>query len=186
MKLHFKAKQVQISEAVEQQFARKLERMEKHLGRDVEAYINCSRNRNQDRVEVTLYGAGVEMRAEDSAGDLYSALDLVCERLERQVERFKTRLELRRHARESIRKAPAEMLPEVALPLVRDGNAPAEGQPRIVRSKKFALKPLDPEEACMHMELLGHSFFVFLNAESEAVNVVYRRHDGDYGLIEPE
>lgn len=183
MKMTIKSKNVQISEAVEQHFEKKLQRLEKYFGRDLEATINCSKEKGQDRVEITLHaGGGIDLRAEDQAGDLYSALDLVSERLERQIEKYKTRLEQRRRDRESIRKAPAEMLPEEFAPQI---EAESE-EPRIVRSKRFALKPIDPEEACLQMELLGHSFFVFLNAETDAVNVVYRRKDGNYGWIEPE
>ena len=189
MIINIKARNITISEAVEKHFNRKLTRMEKLIGRDVEANVNCSRLKGQDRVEVTLLGSGIEMRAEDAAGDLYSALDLVCERLERQVERYKTKYEQRRRKRESIRRGDAEVIiPEglVTEAITDSTSDEEEDSPHIVRSKRFALKPLDPEEACMQMELLGHSFFVFLNTETEAVNVVYKRKDGDYGLIEPE
>ena len=186
MKLQFIAKNVTISDAVEQHFTRKLQRMERHLGRDTVAYITCSRIKSMDRVEITLQGAGIEIRAEDEAGDMYSALDLVCERLERQVEKYKTRFEQKRRQRESIRKATPERLPDLAVPAGDDAAADSAEQPHLVRSKHFALKPLDPEEACMQMELIGHTFFVFINDSTNSVNVVYKRNDGNYGLIEPE
>ncbi|MCL2497762.1 MAG: ribosome-associated translation inhibitor RaiA [Symbiobacteriaceae bacterium] len=180
MKLTIKSRQFTITEDIEQHFQRKLQRLDKYFNREVEAFVNCSREKGQERVEITLVGAGIDMRAEDRAGDLYSALDLTTERLVRQIERYKTRLEQRRQNRESIRKAVPAPLPEVEEVVTEVEEA------RIVRSKRFALTPMDPEEACLQMELLGHSFFVFLNVDTGAVNVVYRRNDGNYGLIEPE
>jgi putative sigma-54 modulation protein len=183
MILHFKSKNITISDAVELHFAKKLKRMEKYLGREAEAIISCVREKGQDRLEITLMAKGLEIRAEDTAADLYSALDLVCDRLERQIERFKTRMEQKKNQRESIRHG-AMIMPQYAID--HSDIDETNDEPRIVRSKQVALQPLDPEEACMQMELLGHSFFVFLNAHSEVVNVVYRRKDGNYGLIEPE
>ena len=189
MKIHMKAKGVTLTDKIESHFERKLLRMERFLGRDVEAYVNCVREKGQDRVEVTLHGAGIEMRAEEAATDLYIALDIVCDRLERQVEKYKTRLEQRRRSRESIRKGAREFVqpyPTAETSIDIDDDEDPDENPQIVRSKRFPFKPLDPEEACMQMELLGHAFFVFLNAETEEVNVVYKRKDGNYGLIEPE
>ena len=185
MNLHFKSKQVPITDAVEQHFGKKLQRLSKQLGRDAEAFISCTRQKGQDKLEITLKAPGLEIRAEDQAGDLYAALDLVCDRLERQIAKYKTRIiDNKRNQRESIRKSP-ELLPVEFAP--EDIEVEDDEQaPRIVRSKRFPLKPLDAEEACLQMELLGHSFYVFLNAETEQVNVVYKRKDGEYGLIEPE
>ena len=182
MKTYMKTKNMPNSAGLEEHFAKKLQRLEKHVGRDVDAYINCTREKGLDRIEITLVGAGINLRAEDKGDDLYSALDTVIERLERQIERFKTRFEQKRTNRTSIRKAESGILPLEVVPQTVESN----DEPHIVRNKRFQLNPMDPEEACMQMELLGHNFFVFLNAHTEVINVVYRRNDGNYGLIEPE
>ena len=184
MNLQITSKQTQITEAVETHFARKLQRLEKYFGQECDILVICKKEKGQDRVELTLRSGTVVLRAEDQAGDLYSALDLVSERLERQIEKYKTRLDAKKRDRESIRRMPAPASPEEIEALAEE--AARTDLPRIVRSKTFALKPIDTEEACEQMEMLGHNFFVFLNADTDTINVVYRRNDGNYGLIEPE
>jgi putative sigma-54 modulation protein len=110
------------------------------------------------------------LRGEEATPDMYASVDLVVEKLEKQVEKFKGRLGKRLRTAEA-----------------RDAEAEEQEDPfRVVRVKRFAIKPMQVEEAVMQMNLLGHSFFVFSNAETQEVNVVYRRKDGNYGLIEPE
>ena len=185
MKINFKSRQITVSPAVFQHFERKLKRVERILGSDIDANITLSRGKGQDKVEITIIGdGGLEIRAEDSHGDLYSALDLVLERLERQIEKYKTRQDAKRHKRGSIRRTP-ELLPDM-LPPEDSYMESDEDEPRLVRTKSFKLQAMDAEEACLQMELLGHSFFIFLSADTGLVNVVYRRRDGNYGLIEPE
>ena len=185
MKMNMKVKNQDISDAVISHFDKKLQRLEKFLGREVEADVFCSKEKDRHRVELTIHVGGSSLRSEDYAGDLYSALDLASERMERQIEKYKTRMEQRKRDRESIRKATPERLPEFTIPINPDSDEIDDDLPQIVRSKQFALKPIDPEEACLQMDLLGHSFYVFLNAETDLVSVVYKRKDGNYGLIEP-
>ncbi|HON86886.1 MAG TPA: ribosome-associated translation inhibitor RaiA, partial [Bacillota bacterium] len=131
--------------------------------------VMFSTQRGKYVVEVTLPLNGMILRAEESAQDAFASVDLVVEKLERQLDKYKTRL-LKRDKQEP-RLSEHEEEPETG---------------RIVKVKRFAMKPMMPEEAAMQMELLGHDFFVFSNGETGLVNVIYRRKDGNFGLIEPE
>ncbi len=136
-------------------------------------------NKNRDVAEVTARVKGVVVRAEEAAPDMYAAIDLVSEKLERQMRKYKTKLLDRRNGK-------------VAVRTVAGGTEIAglgeveEGVGRIVRTKLVDTKPMSEDEAILQMELLGHDFFVFTNADADTINVLYRRHDGDYGLIQPE
>ncbi len=130
--------------------------------------------------EVTLTVRDLILRAEESTPDLYASIDLVADKLERQVLRYKEKLVA--HGGRGGR--PAAGAGRAAGVAVEEGAV--GGEPRVVKVKRFALKPLAVEDAVVHMDLLGHAFFVFRNAQTEEVNVIYRRRDGAYGLIEPE
>lgn len=135
-------------------------------------------NKNRDVAEVTARMKGLVVRAEEAAPDMYAAIDLVSEKLERQMRKYKTKLVGRRNGKTSVRTAPgAEELPE---PFVEDLDA---GE--VVRKKRVEMKPMTEDEAILQLELLGHDFFVFQHAEDGTVNVLYRRQNGDYGLIQP-
>ncbi|RJQ55075.1 MAG: ribosome-associated translation inhibitor RaiA [Actinobacteria bacterium] len=131
--------------------------------------------------EVTIYTTGPVIRGKESSTDMHAAIDLVVEKIERQLKKFKGKtfvsLNNRAHL-ESTADAPGPPPP------TEEELEEAE-QPAIVKTKQFAVKPMTPEEAAMQMELIGHDFFVFTNSETEDINVVYKRDDGDYGLIEP-
>ena len=130
-------------------------------------------------VEVTVRGDGVLLRGEEASEDMYASIDLVVEKLKKQIERYRSKFIDRRRLEESRKKTRALAQANRAL---RAG--PRELQ--IVRVKRFAMKPMTPEDAALQMELLGHDFFAFRNASSLEVNVVYKRADGNYGVIEPE
>lgn len=130
-------------------------------------------------VEVTVHGDGIVLRGEEASPDMYASIDLVVAKLKKQIEKYRSKLILKRRIDESRRKARMISSAEAAL---RAG--PRES--RIVRTKRFAMKPMTPEDAALQMELLGHTFFVFRNTSTMEVNVVYRRKDGQYGVIEPE
>ena len=130
-------------------------------------------------VEVTVRGDGVLLRGEEASEDMYASIDLVVEKLKKQIERYRSKFIDRRRLAESRKKTQALVRADRAL---RAG--PRELQ--IVRVKRFAMKPMTPEDAALQMELLGHDFFAFRNASSLEVNVVYKRADGNYGVIEPE
>ena len=139
--------------------------------------MTVSANRGRYTVEVTVRADGCILRAEETKDTAHSAVDLVLEKLERQIEKYKTKLVKKKRAR-------ANELKEKAVGLA----SPKEGvgEPKVVRVKRFPIKPVSVEEAILEMEFLGHDFFVFANAETEKVNVLYRRKNGRYGLIELE
>ncbi len=126
--------------------------------------------------QVTIYVSGSIIRAESASRDMYASMDMVYNKLEKQLTKYKEKLKNNRHHSENPRRTLAAMLHQA-----QEGDS----RKRIVRSKKFAIKPMTPEEATLEMEMIGHDFFVFRNSASEQVNVVYSRSDGHVGLIEP-
>ncbi len=136
-------------------------------------------NKNRDVAEVTARMKGAVVRAEEAAPDMYAAIDLVSEKLERQMRKYKTKLVDRRNGTKAVVKtAPGDS--EIASSFEEDD------EPAIVRTKTIDTKPMTADEAILQMELLGHDFFVYMDAESESTNVLYRRNDGDYGLIQSQ
>jgi len=148
-------------------------KLEKYLRDHAEAQVLLSVLRGKHVAEVTIIDDGMVLRAEETTGDLYASIDNACKKIERQIGKHKTKLS--RHLRE-------DSIKEYA---VDEPTAEAAEPMRIVRTKRFAIKPMSADEAAMQMELLGHDFFVFANADTEQVNVLYKRKDGDLGLIEP-
>ncbi len=147
--------------------------MERYFENIDEAIATLSVEKERHIVEVTVpLNGGMLLRGEEETNDMYASVDLVMEKLERQIEKYKTKI-----AR--------KMKDGKLLDLAAGQEKAAEEEPRLVRTKRFAMKPMPVEEAILQMNLLGHDFFVFSNAETEEVNVVYRRRDGNYGLIEP-
>ena len=144
----------------------------------VELLANDTKAEDKRQVaQITIFVAGSIIRAEVSSRDMYAAMDLAHDKLEKQLTKYKEKLKSRRYDN-----GPRDKR-TLAVQLHQEE---AHGIRRIVRSKKFAVKPMTPEEAAMQMEMVGHDFFVFRNAGSELVNVLYSRADGHYGLIEPE
>lgn len=168
MRVNVRGKNIEVTDALRGYVEKRLKKLEKYLNNYGDAQVTLTVERDSHRIEVTVPINGMILRGEESTGDMYASVDQVVEKLEKQVERFKGRLNRRLR--------PAENAEEAA----------AEEPLRVVRTKRFAIKPMEVEEAIMQMNLLGHSFFVFANAETERVNVVYKRKDGNYGLIEPE
>ena len=136
--------------------------------------VTLSVERERQKIEVTIPVKGSIIRAEQSSSDMYVSIDLVEEVIERQLKKYKNKLTDKKHAREGFS---SEFL---------EKEYEEDDTIKIERTKRFAIKPMDPEEACVQMELLGHNFFVFFNSETEEVNVVYKRKGNTYGLIEPE
>lgn len=135
-------------------------------------------NKNRDVAEVTAHMKGMVVRAEEAAPDMYAAIDLVAEKLERQMRKYKKKLVGRRNGKTSIKTAPG--VDEIPEPFAEDIE-----QGQVVRTKTIDPKPMTEEEAILQLELLGHDFFVFRHAEEGEINVLYRRQNGDYGLIQP-
>jgi ribosomal subunit interface protein len=189
MNLIVNSRNGKLSDRQRQHIEQKLSRLDRYLDRidkvTVEHMEEMRRNEgNVHRVQVTVVGDhGILVRAERRAPELYAAIDEVYDTLQRQIERYKDkhwrRGRLRRQGGQII-----EALPEMtAAPLTIDEE---EHRPRIVRMKEFQVKPMYSDEAVEQMELLGHSFFIFQDAETGKLNVLYRRQDGNYGLIVPE
>ena len=174
MRITMTGRNIDLTNGLKNQVTKKLTKLEKYFAPDTEVRVVLSTVKDLDKIEVTIPTKTGFIRAEEATDDFYASIDLVEEDIEKQIKKFKTKLIDKKQA---------------ALPfsdLFAEEEAEAAEEIVIVRSKKFAVKPMDPEEACLQMEMLGHSFFVFLNADTEAVNVVYKRKDGTYGLIEPE
>ncbi|NWG20448.1 MAG: ribosome-associated translation inhibitor RaiA [Chloroflexi bacterium] len=187
MDLIVKSRNGKISERQRNHIEQKLARLDRYLDSigkvTVEHNEELRRNEgNVHRVQVTVVGDhGVLLRAERRAAELYAAIDEVYDTLQRQIERYKDkhwrRGKLRRQGGQIV-----EAMPEAAATVAAD----EEHRPRIVRTKEFQVKPMFSDEAVEQMELLGHNFFVFRDAETSKLNVLYRREDGNYGLIVPE
>ncbi|HZK44557.1 MAG TPA: ribosome-associated translation inhibitor RaiA [Syntrophomonadaceae bacterium] len=179
MKLDIRGKNIEVTNALREYTTKRLSKLEKYIDGAREAQVALSLEGDKHKVEVTIPLNGMILRGEEATDDMYTSIDLVEEKLEKQIEKHKAKL-YRNNRGIGFKQAIREELE-------RDmKNKETDSEPfNIVRTKRFALKPMDEEEAIMQMNLLSHTFFVFFNAESEEVNVVYKRKDGDYGLIEP-
>ncbi|HHT85190.1 MAG: ribosome hibernation-promoting factor, HPF/YfiA family [Bacillota bacterium] len=170
MEINIRGKNIDVAPALRQYAEKRLSKLEKYSRHDpAVCQVTFSTVRGRYVVEVTIPLNSMIVRAEESGQDAFSSVDLVVEKLERQLEKYKTRL-LRRDR------------PEIKLD--QGKQEPETG--KIVKVKRFSMKPMSPEEAALQMELLGHDFFVFPNGETGVVNVIYKRKDGNFGLIEPE
>lgn len=174
MKVNIYGKNMQLTEALKEATIKKIKRLDKFFQQDVEAKVVLSIERNDQKVEVTIPFNGRIARVEESSDDMYNSIDEAVESLEQQLRKYKTKLQDKRQSSESIKFDNFESLDE------------EENEFKVVKTKRFAIKPMNIEEAVLQMDLLKHNFFVFLNADSEEVNVVYKRKDNNYGLIEPE
>lgn len=175
----------------------KLRRAQKHFDHQLEvsALLSVAKNpsiANNQTAEVTLKINGTTIRGEESTENMYASIDLVADKIERQLRKYKTRYWA--HGKGS-KNGSASAEDAVVSVLTDDDESEIvvnralttdEIRPKIVRSKRFPLKPMTPEEAAAHMDLLGHDFFMFINSETGQVNTVYHRRDGNYGLIEPD
>jgi putative sigma-54 modulation protein len=177
MRYIISGKNIEITKALKEATIDKLSKMEKYFTPDNEVHVTMSVQKLRQIIEVTIPIKGSIIRAEESAESMYTAIDNVVDVLERQLLRYKNKL-ITKHR--NIGTFKNEFISET----IEDNKD--DNKIEIVRSKRFAIKPMDEEEACMEMDLLGHDFFVFRNSETDEVNVVYKRKKGDYGLIEPE
>ncbi len=158
---------------------KKLGKLDKHFDQNTDVQVVLSVIREDHIVEVTVNLNGMIIRGEESTGDMYASIDQVVDKLERQVKKYKTRVKKqnRQNGFRSMNEKQAALEAEEKV---------EEDKPQVVRTKRFPLKPMTVEEAILQMDLLGHSFFVFANADTDVTNVIYCRKDGNYGLIEPE
>lgn len=175
MKIFIYSKNMQLTDSLKEAAIKKIRRLDKFFQQDVEAKVVLSIEKKIHKVEVTIPFNGRIVRVEEYSDDMYNALDEAVESLEQQIRKYKTRLQNKRHTNESIKFENIEPLDDED-----------EEEFKVVKTKRFAIKPMNIEEAILQMDLLRHNFFVFLNADTEEVNVVYKRKDENYGLIEPE
>lgn len=174
MKFIVTGKNIEITDALKKVVEKKISKLEKYFNPNVEAQVTLSVQKNWQSIEVTIPFNGVILRGEESNPDMYTSVDLVVDKMERQIRKQKTKLERRQHG-DSLR-----------FQAIKQYEINEEDEPRIVKTKRFATKPMSNEEAVLQMELLAHNFFVYMNSDTLEVNVVYKRKDGNYGLIEPE
>lgn len=177
MRIIISGKGMDVSDYLKQLVEKKAKKLDRYFYDDTDVFVTLSIEKSRHIAEVTVPFDGVILRTQESTGDMYASIDAALKKLERQIRKHRTKLEKRLH----------ENAFEVEAPLFGDDvdNYDAE-EAKIVRVKHFPVKPMSVEEAQMQIELVGHSFFVFINSSTNDVNVLYRRNDGNYGLIEPE
>ena len=174
MNLVISGKNLDITEGLRSAVEEKISKLERYFTDSTEVHVTLSTEKNRQKIEITIPMKGSIIRAEEVSSDMYVSIDLVEEVIERQLRKYKNKLIDKEQNAVHLNQAFIEE------------DVYEEEEIEIIRSKKFAMKPMDPEEACVQMELLGHNFFVFRNSETEEVNVVYKRKGNTYGLIEPE
>jgi len=168
-------KNIDVTSGLKKSIEHKLGKLERYFTPETEIIVTLSVEKNRQKIEVTIPVKGQVIRSEQVSDDMYVSIDLVEEVIERQLRKYKNKL-VAKH------QAGVNFQPE----FFEEEAAPSDDDIRIVRTKRFGIKPMFPEDACIQMDLLGHSFYVFSNAETEEVNVVYKRKNGSFGLIEPE
>lgn len=173
MKFIISGKNLTVTEGLRAAVTDKIGKLEKYFTEDTEIHVTLSTQKDRQKIEVTIPMKGNIVRAEQESNDMYVSIDLVEEIIERQLRKYKTKIIEKQQAAVNLNRSFIEEDYE-------------DEEIKIIRTKKFAVKPMDAEEACVQMELLGHNFFVFRNAETDEVNVVYKRKENTYGLIEPE
>ena len=176
MKMIYAGINVEVTDALREVTEKKLTKLDKYFQKDIEGNVTFSTQKNRKIIEVTINLPGTIIRAEESSDDMYASIDRAVDVLERQVRKHKTKLQRRYKNNDTIRF-------ENVIPLTVEEDI---NKPKLVKTKRFNLKPMSSEEAILQMELLRHNFFVYLDGTSDLVGIVYKRKDGDYGLIEPE
>lgn len=174
MKFIIVGKNIEVTEGLKSAVEDKIGKLEKYFTSDTEVHVTLSVEKERQKIEVTIPVKGSIIRSEQVSSDMYISIDLVEEIIERQLKKYKTKLVDQQQN--------AAFFKQEYI----DKDFMDEEEVKIIRTKKFDIKPMYPEDACVQMELLGHNFFVFCNAETEQVNVVYKRKGSTYGLIEPE
>ena len=176
MKFIIIGKNIDVTPGLREAVESKLGKLERYFTPNTEIHVTLSVQKGHQKIEVTIPVKGGLVRSEQESSDMYVSIDLVEEVIERQLRKYKNKLVAREQEGGNFKQ---EFFEE-------DDMIEDAGEIKIVRTKKFGFKPMYPEDACVQMELLGHDFYVFCNAESDEVNVVYRRKNGTFGLIEPE
>lgn len=174
MRITITGRNIELTEGLKAAVEEKLSKLEKFFAPDTDVFVTLSVEKERQKIEVTIPVKGNIIRSEQVSNDMYVSIDLVEEVIERQLRKYKEKIVAKQQDGGNFKK---EFLEKESEPL---------DEVRIIRTKRFDMKPMYPEDACVEMELLGHDFYVFINAETEDVNVVYKRKGNTYGLIEPE
>lgn len=178
MQVAVRGKNIEITSALREYVEKKLGKIEKFSDHPLNAQVNLYVERGRHIVEVTAGLSGLLLRGEEATADMYASIDLVADKLEKQVQKYRARLRRRKEA-------PASSS-ALELAAASDEDLAAELDGKVVKTKRFPVKPVPVDEAILQMDLVSHDFYVFVNSDTGKVNVVYRRRDGDYGLLEPE
>lgn len=174
MRFVITGRNIDVTEGLRNAVQEKIGKLEKYFTPDTEVIVTLSVEKERQKIEVTIPVKGNIIRSEQVSSDMYVSIDLVEEIIERQLKKYKNKIIDKQQARENFS------------PEFIDKDYDEDDSIKIIRTKRFGIKPMDPEEACVQMELLGHNFYVFSNSETDEVNVVYKRKGNTYGLIEPE
>ena len=177
MKYIIMGKNIEVTPGLRTAVEDKIGKLEKYFTPETEVHVTLSVEKDRQKIEVTIPVKGNIIRSEQVSNDMYVSIDMVEETIERQLVKYKNKII---DKKKSIKEAFTETYIEA------DYEDEDEDQIKIKKTKRFGIKPMDPEEACVQMDMLGHNFFVFLNSETDEVNVVYKRKGNTYGLIEPE
>lgn len=188
LNFNVRGENIEVTPAIRDYVESKVGKIEKYFDEvpEANAHVNLKVYSNRTgKAEVTIPLPNIVLRAEETSPDLYGSIDLVSDKLERQIRKYKTKVnrKFRRQMADIPEVVSPELIEETSVLDEADSN---ETEIRIVRTKRFDLKPMNAEEAVLQMEMLGHSFFVFLDGETDSTNIVYKRDDGDYGLIETD
>ncbi|APC49133.1 ribosome hibernation-promoting factor, HPF/YfiA family [Virgibacillus halodenitrificans] len=183
MKFNIRGENLEVTDSIREYVERKISKLERYFDTPPtsEVHVNLSVYNDEQTIEVTIPMTNLLLRGEVQHVDLYAAIDLVVDKLERQIRKYKTKVNRKFRQEGSPKHVFAELEREANNVAVEEESDEID----IVRTKRFDLKPMDSEEAVLQMDMLGHSFYVFTNAITNETNVVYRRKDGKYGLIEP-
>ncbi len=174
MKITIVGRNMEVTTALREAVEDKIGKLDRYFNSDTEVHVTLSVEKERQKIEVTIPVKGSIIRSEQVSNDMYVSIDLVEEIIERQLKKYKTKIVDKKQNVSSFSKSFVE------------NDYVEDEEVKIVRTKKFDIKPMYPEDACIQMELLGHNFYVFINAETDQVNVVYKRKGDTYGLIEPE
>ncbi|MFA8437307.1 ribosome hibernation-promoting factor, HPF/YfiA family [Pueribacillus sp. YX66] len=179
MKFTIRGENISVTDALREYIEKKISKLERYFDSPTnsEVHVNLKVYNETQSIEVTIPMKSLLLRAEEQHADMYAAIDLVVEKLERQVRKYKTRVNRKARQNGSVKQMFSTAI---------ETKTEEEDDFQVVRTKRFNLKPMDVTEAILQMDMLGHNFFVFSDAETSNTNVVYRRKDGKYGLIEPE
>ncbi|KYG91201.1 ribosome-associated translation inhibitor RaiA [Metasolibacillus sp. FSL H7-0170] len=178
LNFNIRGENIEVTPAIREYVENKIEKVERYFNDDMNASANVNLkvyNDKQTKVEVTIPMKNLTLRAEERNGDMYAAIDLIVDKLERQIRKHKTKVNRKFREREGA---------GIFFANVTQSEPAEEEEYAIVRTKQFNLKPMDQEEAILQMNMLGHDFYIFTDAESDSTNIVYKRKDGKYGLIE--